>query len=388
MERLGRLWRTRVRGTERTRDISDAVLMFAAGTALVAIGIVETFGIIPGTAPASRWVFLLPLAAICAVMLVKRRHPVPALAAGAVVFAADVAMGGSLGVMLALFDLIYAAALYATAAWVRRLEVGVAVVVPATTAAVFIASGDLRQSVMLGLLVFAMLGTPLWWGRSVRQQVELRSMRQEEVVREERTRMARDLHDALAGQLSTIAIHAEGLATAGADDVERRAQGVQAIRTASVASLREMRAMIGLLRTGKDPATSPARLAELGDLVAQVRAQGLAVDLTVPEPLPALPAAVDQAAYRIVQEALTNELKHGGDGAADVRIALTARELTVEVLGAPGAAVLVPRAPEAGSGIGLTTMRERAEALGGHFTAGPDGGRWRVLATIPLEETT
>ncbi|MEE6280448.1 sensor histidine kinase [Georgenia sp. MJ170] len=408
MEILDRLWRTRVRATERSRDVSDAVLTFAGGAALVAVGVVETWGAVPGAVTTSRWLFLLPLAAICAVMLVKRRHPVPALAAGGLIFAADYAIGGSLGVMLAMFDLIYAAALYAAAPWVRRLEVGVAVVVPATTAAVFVATGDLRSSVVLGILVFAMLGTPLWWGRSVRQQVELTRMaaaragdlerlaqlRQEEVVREERTRMARDLHDALAGQLSTIAIHAEGILAVPQADPARRDQGVRAIRTASVASLREMRSMIGLLRTGEDAATSPARLAELDSLVTQVGAQGRPVALAVTAPLPTLPAAVDQAAYRITQEALTNELKHGADGEVSVRVTPSPQLLTVEVLGAPSAGP-APTSPATtpdgvSAGIGLVTMRERAEALGGTFTAGwhgPSGSsRWRVLATIPLEE--
>lgn len=407
METLGRWWRTQVRSTERGRDLSDAAITFAVGAGLVAIGIVHTWGAVPGTMTASRWMFLLPLALICTIMLVKRRHPIVALAAGAAVFAADAAMGGSIGVMLGFFDLIYAAALYATNAWVRRLGAGVAVVVPVTAAAVFVVAGDVRQSVVLGLMVFALFGTPLWWGRSVRQQVELAELaaaravdlerlaelRQEEVVRDERTRMAHDLHDALASQLSTIAIHAEGLAAAPDAAPERRDQGLRAIRTASVASLREMRSMIGLLRTGEEPAASPARLAELGSLLARVGEQGLQVNLSMPDTLPALPAAADQAAYRIVQEALTNEVKHGHGGTASVAITSSKGQLTVEVLGAPAAMGRPPATSPDGvsAGVGLLTMRERAEALGGNFDAGPhptpDGACWRVRATIPLEET-
>lgn len=398
-------WFARTRETERLRDLGDAALVLAIGTALVAIGVVHTLGPVPERVDGSRWIFMLPLLAGCAVMLVKRRHPMLALLAGTVTFAVDASMGGSLGVLLAFFDLIYAAALFADTRWVRRLEVTVAVVVPAAAIAVFIASGELQQSVVLGLLVFATLGTPLWWGRSVRQQTALAELaaarardletlaelREEEVVRDERTRMAHDLHDTLAGQLSTIAIHAEGLLTVPTDDDARRDQGLRAIRAASLAALQEMRSMIGLLRTGQESRSAPARLGELDALAARLRAQGLALRTEV-APLPTLPSATDQAAYRIVQEALTNELKHGAGGEASVRIRAEDHRLLLEVTG--GLASRPPSVPPpptgTSAGTGLVTMRERAEALGGSFQAGwqPATRRWRVRATIPTTTTT
>lgn len=402
VERIGAVWRDRVRATERSRDISDAVFTFAAGGAFVAVGLVNTGGRSPGLTADSRWLYLLPLTAICLVMVAKRRHPLAALAAGAVIFGVDVVMGGSIGTLLGFFDLIYAAALRGPATWVRRLEVGVGVLVSVAAATTFVVSGDPQVSLLVGLAVFAVLGTPLWWGRSVRHQTELAELaaerardlerlaelRSEEVVREERTQMARDLHDALAGQLSTIAIQSESILATPTASPERHEQGLRAIRSASVLALREMRAMIGLLRTGAGPSTSPARLAELDELVASFAGQGLRVEVAVPLELPSLPAAVDQAAYRIVQESLTNELKHGGGGG--VRAAVTMRQgcLGIEVTGRPRVGA-PPVASEQG-GIGLLTMRERAEALGGTFEAGcredGDGSRWRVRATIPLEE--
>lgn len=367
------------------------------GLLLLAVGLVGLWQGPPTEVGAERWWFALPLLAVCGVMLGKRRRPVGALALGLGVFAVDAAMGGSFGTMLGLIDLIYSAALYAGETAVRRLRIGTGAVVVGGAAATFVVLGDLRQAVNAGLLLFALAGTPVWWGLSVRRQAELAALataraadlqrladlREAEVLRGERTRMARDLHDALAGNLSAIAIHAEAALASGDGAAGRRA--LEAIRATSVASMAEMRSMILLLRAGGDETTAPARLAELGPLLATARAAGLGVDARV-APLPPLPAAVDQAAYRIVQEALTNAAKHAPGARVEVGIGVAAGALDIEVRSAAGSA---SAGPPASGGIGLLTMRERAEALGGRFAAGwaPDAGRcWRVHATIPLEE--
>ncbi len=400
VESIGRWWRERVRGTERRRDLSDALLTFAVGAALVTVGVVNTGGPSAGIEPGSRWLYLLPLGTICLTMLAKRRRPIIALGIGALTFAADLAMGGSIGVLLGFFDLTYAAALYASASWVRRLEIAVGVLVPAAAVAVFVTMGDLQAAVLMGLVLFALLGTPLWWGRAVRQQVEiaelaaarsrdlerLAELRQADAIREERTQMARDLHDALAGQLSTIAIQAESILATPQADAERHRNGLAAIRLASVAALREMRAMIGLLRTGEEQVASPARMDELEGLLDTFRAQGMVIEAMLPSALPSLPAAVDQAVYRIVQEALTNEFRHGVAGRAAVGIEIDEGTMEVTVIGPASEATV----PGGGDGIGLLTMRERAEASGGIFSAGwrdtADGRRWRVRAVFDLEE--
>lgn len=395
-------WRQRVRGTERARIVSDAVATFALGLVLLAAGLVGMWQA-GDDVPTDRWWFLLTLVAMCAVMLGKGRWPLLALAAGLGVFIVDAVLGGSTGVLVGLLDLIYSAALRAGATAVRRMSVAAAVSVAGTAAGAFVLTGDLQSGVYAALLVFAVLGTPLWWGRSVRQQTELAELasarardlvrigelREHEVVHAERTRMAGDLHDALASHLSAIAIHSEAALSAprpatAEDATARDRAALSAIRDSSVAALREMRAMIELLRTGNEPRTSPARLAELGALVTGFRGEGMELRTTCPENLPPLPAAVDQAGYRIVQEALTNALKHGDGGPVDVAVALDGGALRVEVT---STATRAPVAAEgACSGVGLLTMRERAEALGGSFTAGLDDDRWRVHATIPLEE--
>lgn len=390
-------WRQRVRGTERARIVSDAGAAFALGLLLLAAGLVDMW---QNDAPTDRWWYLLTLTAACLVMLGKGRRPLLALAAGLGVFAVDAALGGSTGVLVALLDLIYSAALRASATAVRRMVVAATVSIAGTAAAAIIATGDLQTAVYAAMLVFAVLGTPLWWGRSVRQQTELAALasarardlarigelREHEVLHAERTRMAGDLHDALASHLSAIAIHSEAALSAprpasGDDAAARDRQALAAVRDSSVAALREMRAMIDLLRTGDEPRTSPARLAEIDALVAGFRGDGMELRTTCPDDLPPLPAAVDQAGYRIVQEALTNALKHGDGGPVDVVVALDGGALRVEVANATTAP-----ADGARAGVGLLTMRERSEALGGSFTAGRDGDRWRVRATIPVEE--
>jgi len=397
--------RERVRGTERARVVSDAVTTLVVGLALLAVGLVGLWGGGPSLAT-DRWWFVLTLVVMCAVLLGKSRAPLLSLGAGVLVFGADAVLGGSMGVMLGLLDLIYSAALRVSGSALRRLSVAVVVSVTGGATAAFVASGDLRTAANAALLAFAVLGTPLWWGRSVRQQTELAALasarardlarigelREQEVVHAERTRMAGDLHDALASHLSAIAIHSEAALSAPRPAEEGRVarrdrEALSAIRSASVAALREMRAMIDLLRTGDEARTSPARLGELDGLAAGFRGLGLELTVSVPADLPDLPAAVDQAAYRIVQESLANALKHGRPGPVTVAVTPGSGTLELEVSNP----ALPARADDDGahrpsSGVGLLTMRERAEALGGTFHAGRADGRWRVHAVIPTEE--
>lgn len=395
-------WNTRIRGTERARDVTDAVAVLAVGLLLISVGLTGAWS--SGSTPltAGPWWHALPLVAICVVMLGKRRHPIVALAAGLAIFVLDALAGGSIGVMLGLIDLIYAAAMFSGPGTPRRMGVGVGIAVVAGTAAAFIVGGDVRATLSIALTIFAVLGTPLWWGVSVRQQRELAELataraddlkrlaelREAEVVRNERTRMARDLHDALASNLSAIAIHSEAaIATADGGNSSTEHRALTVIRSASVTSLEEMRSMIMLLRGDEDSANSPARLAELTELVDVARGRGLVVTLSQePSELPTLPSAIDQAAYRIIQEALTNAARHAPAAETAVIVAIDDQMVRLRVENQ----VAGPPEPTAGAssdtGLGLTTMRERAEALGGTFRAGPvvDGTRWHVAADLPL----
>ncbi|MDQ3947486.1 MAG: sensor histidine kinase, partial [Actinomycetota bacterium] len=203
---------------------------------------------------------------------------------------------------------------------------------------------------------------------------------------EERLQIARELHDVLAHNISLINVQA-GVALHLIDERPEQARtALAAIKEASGEALREVRSVLGMLRqvdeaAPRDPAPS---LARIDSLVSRAEAAGLAVRVQAEgEPRP-LPAGLDLAAFRIVQEALTNVARHAGATSATVRVGYGPDALTVEVdddgrgVGSPSTV---------GTGSGIAGMRERAAALGGQFQAGPrPGGGFRVQARFPLRE--
>lgn len=395
--------------TSGRRPALKALGTFVLGALLVAVGLVRTSGFAPEEPP-SRWVFLLPLAAICAAMVLERRRPVLALALGTPVFVADAAIGGSLGVLVAYVDLLYCVARWASPRAAGRTEALAWAATVLSGAAAFVVGGDLRASVLLSIVVFTALVVPIWWGREVRSQAELAdlaaargndlvrlsALREQATLREERTRMASDLHDALAGDLAAIGVHAEAALSrpgGGADPADRAA--LQTIREASVSAAEELRTMVRLLRSEESEDGErrlPARLEQLDEVVAHARRQGVAVTADLPGSWPAVPAAVDHAAYRIVQESLTNAARHAPGAPVRVRVQVDEHAVEVEVsnpqvIGGLGP----PSGHDPRGGAGLVGMRERAEALGGRLGAGvlDDSGQpsWRVHARIPLTPT-
>ncbi|MEV6931543.1 sensor histidine kinase [Dactylosporangium sp. NPDC051485] len=209
-------------------------------------------------------------------------------------------------------------------------------------------------------------------------------------VSEERLRIARDLHDTVGHAIATITVQSAAALQLLDRDRERSREALEAIRGTGRAALAEMRATLGVLRCG-DPAAPPERdagLHRLPELLGAVRAAGLRVEVDSDLAGQRLPRAVDQAAYRVLQEALTNVLRHAGQQAsAAVLLRATPESLTVEVHddgSGPGAADAPRDAP--GGGRGLKGMRERVEALGGRLTAEPrpDGG-FRVRAILPRD---
>lgn len=383
------------RATPRRRVISEAAATFILGLALIAVGLIGTFGPWGISAP-TPWLFVIPLAAICLLLLAKRRRPGVAAAAGTLVLLGDQAMGGSVGVVVGYFDLVYCVALWGRWPVIRRAQVVVAVAVVAAAVVPFVITGDLRASALLTLVVFTLLATPLWWGRSVRTQAELArvaaartedlrriaELRETEVLQQERSRMAHELHDALAGNLAAIGIHAEAALSRpmSGTPVDDR-PSLLAIREASVAAADELRAMVHILRSGDDERTAPARLAEIDGVIEQARRRGLQIEEHFPREWPPLPATTDHAGYRIVQESLTNAAKHAPGSSVRLSIVPTDGSLDLEVDN--DLTVGTPQTPTEG-GVGLVSMRERTTALGGTFTAGRQDGVWRVRASLPL----
>ena len=208
---------------------------------------------------------------------------------------------------------------------------------------------------------------------------------------EERLRIAQELHDVLAHNISLINVQS-GVALHLMDEKPEQARiALTAINDASADALREVSAVLGILRgTGEEAPRAPtAGLDRLDDLVNRTTAAGVAVTLDVHGERRPLPASIDLAAFRIVQEALTNIVRHAGAGAANVELTYGPDELTVQVDDdghSPGASGIRREVPDGESGgNGIPGMRERAVALGGTFDAGPrPGGGFRVRARIPV----
>jgi signal transduction histidine kinase len=202
----------------------------------------------------------------------------------------------------------------------------------------------------------------------------------EQAAAAERTRIARELHDIVAHHLSVIVLQAAGARASG----KPAEVPLEKIENSARQALAETRRMLGVLRD-PDEVTGLAPQPGIGDLdalAASVRGAGLPVNLVIDGDLARLPAAMDVSVYRIVQEALTNVLKHAGPAHADVTIGCTAETVTIEVtdngIGQPG-----PRS--AAGGQGLTGMRERAAVFGGELAAWPlPGGGFTVRGWLPL----
>ncbi|MET9800770.1 sensor histidine kinase [Streptomyces sp. NPDC006368] len=304
-------------------------------------------------------------------------------------------------------------ALYTVAARTDRpttWRVGLLTMTVLTAAAMLLGSAPWYSQENLG--VFAWSGMAAAAGDAVRsrrafvdairERAERAERTREEEARrrvaEERLRIARDLHDVVAHHIALVNVQA-GVAAHVMDKRPDQAKVALAhVRDASRSALNELRATVGLLRQSGDPEapTEPAPgLAVLDDLLATFRHAGLPVELARTDHDTPLPAAVDLAAYRIIQEALTNVRKHAGpDATAEVSVVRVGRTVEVTVLdnGVPararGDGPLTPAQGDSG-GHGLVGMRERVTALGGTLTAAPRyGGGFRVHAILPLTAPT
>jgi len=201
-------------------------------------------------------------------------------------------------------------------------------------------------------------------------------------VEEERLRIARELHDVTAHSLSIIALQAGAAEKAVRRDPDSAIAALHTIRVTSKDSLEELRAMLGVLRSAdEDAPLSPAgRLERLPDLVAAVEQAGVHVTLEIADDLGDVPAYADVSAYRIVQEAITNVVRHAQASSARVVVRREGEELVLEIAddGRDASA-------ETAEGHGIAGMRERVAALGGTFEAGPvAGGGFLVVARLPL----
>jgi signal transduction histidine kinase len=224
--------------------------------------------------------------------------------------------------------------------------------------------------------------------RAVRAERE-RELRAREAIVEERGRIARELHDVVAHNVSVMVIQAQGAGRVLEGDQPQVRTALEAIETTGREAVDEMRRLLGVLRAGDAaPAAALAPrpgLAQLDALLDSVRAAGVRVDLDVEGRPVTLPPGIDVSAYRIVQEALTNTLRHADarHAAVVVRYAPQAVELEVRDDGRAGAG---RAAGNGGGGHGLVGMRERTALFGGELSAGrQNGGGWTVRARLPVD---
>jgi signal transduction histidine kinase len=277
----------------------------------------------------------------------------------------------------------------------RRADAADFLVIAAIVGSVAVAAsknwhGSLATNVVAALISLTILFRGAWfagrwmqgWRDRERAEVARREDQAHAALREERERIARELHDVLAHAISVIVLQARGARHSLRERPDDAREAVDAIeRTASLA-LTEMRGLLGVLRADEQAGTLAPQpsLAQVGALVAEVRDAGLPVELRVEGEPHELPDGVALCAYRIVQEALTNTLKHAGPATARVLVRYADGALELEVA-------------DTGSGVGnggpvgqgLTGMRERVAIFGGRIQTGPrrEGG-YLVTARLPL----
>lgn len=214
------------------------------------------------------------------------------------------------------------------------------------------------------------------------EQAERMAAREIELAaQDERARIAREMHDVVAHGLSVMVVQADGARYAAEKDPDLAVETLATIADTGRGALTEMRRLLGLLRSGDTGVRPQPGLVDLPHLVEEARAVGMSLDADLPDPVPDVPEGVGLAAYRIVQEALTNVRKHAGPGAA-VRLRVqVGSDIEVEVVDDGRGA----SSYDDGRGHGLVGMRERAALHGGTVSAGPaTGGGFAVSARLPL----
>jgi signal transduction histidine kinase len=328
-----------------------------------------------------------------AALLLRRRYPVTVLAVALGAALAGAAAGGApWGVPVAWLVLVAA---FVNAVLFRKRVAAIAALVAGYLVSVWPpwligTRGHTSAAFALGLLAgLITLLSAAELIRARRQRAVAVARRQEEEARrrvmQERLAIARDLHDVVAHNISVINVQANTALHLMDRQPERARAALTAIHEVSRQALGELRSVLGVLKADDAdlPLVPSPGLNRLGELAAHARAAGIAVRLEQEGTSRPLPAGVDTAAYRIVQEALTNTVRHSGGSMATVHLRYDADALTIAV-DDDGRAVHPPR-----EGNGVAGMTERARALGGTLAAGPGpGGGFRVLARLPTPTPT
>lgn len=347
-------------------------------------------------------VMLLIVAVLqCAAVAIGRLAPGPALAVAWV--GAIVQMAAGLGPVPV--NIVILGVLYATAAWgsTRVLWAGfVSVFIGGIVATLYLvltggiastgldgagAGSTIATVATLVILSILALGAPWLGGFGWRMFVRWRASRDAQSLAEataaeeqERVRIARDMHDIVAHSLAVIIAQSDGARYAAASDPQIATDTLGTVSQTARAALSDVRMLLTQLRHRQGDGPQPT-IADLEQLFEHVRKAGIEPRVTVdPMPPGELPGAIQLAVYRILQEALTNVIRHGSGGIVDVRLAWMPDRVDLEVRNTAG------ETPGAGhsSGHGIVGMRERAQLVGGALTAERDGAAFVVRATMPI----
>jgi signal transduction histidine kinase len=387
-------------GPRQWRDLDIVLALTLAG---VNIGVTATDA--APTPAGTGWdvVRYVATGVACLALPARRRFPIATLAVvttGAVfVFALNAHSGAIVAAAFATYSVACVAP--------RRISL---TALGCTVAALVAGAAASSGQQMLGELIGGPALAGLGWvaGENTRGRQEYAAAQAEQAVErerqrearlhqtaaDERLRIARELHDVVAHSMSVIAVRS-GVARVVMDrQPDEARQALAIIESTSRAALQEMRLIVGVLREEKEAAVSslaPAPgLVDLPNLLNRIAEAGVAVNVEVHGKERPLPAGVDLSAYRIVQEALTNVVRHAGPTKADVRMDYGPKDLTIEVIDEGPRQHPWPPAPtEPGAGHGLVGMRERVGLFGGELQSGPRDRGFRVWARLPgLEPTT
>ncbi|GAA1896071.1 sensor histidine kinase [Asanoa iriomotensis] len=353
----------------------DAAISFAMAAILVTLILVTDDG--PRSTASLVAALVLALVQASTILWIQRRPElamITALTAGAGIQAIAPHVGW-LGL---------AAAPLAYFAWIRPPRVSIwALAVGVVAAPWTLVTGGYRD---LLLAVFA-FGFSWAWGELGRTRWTRRQEERQRIIDAERSRIARELHDVVAHTVSVMVVQAGAAADVFDARPDKARAALDTIQEAGRTALDELRAMLRTMRlddAGDEPRTPQPGLDQLDALARSLGATGLVVALDRAGDERPVPPDVALSAYRIVQESLTNSLRHGRAKRADVRLRFVDGELRLDIVddGDPAAAV-----PRRGGGHGLTGMRERARLLGGTLDAGPLAtGGFQVSARLPLRQ--
>ena len=420
----GPMWRVPL-SRAQLNDAALTLLFFGLGLCIYLAGFAAvgdgTGAVLPP------WSALVTLGLACCCQLFRSTRPDLALAGTTIVLVADTALAPSIPVWLVLSDVVYAVCVYGSGRLVRILYGICALIALATLLLIAAEPHSLDwRFVFIGVLwLLAVIASPLAYGLAVREHrnalslervhtkvlAELAEHERAEAISAERQRLARELHDVIAGRLSAIAVHSAA-ALQYPDNSALAHKALQAVRTSSVEALDEMRGLIDLLaaqppsiEAGTDPhpdrgAHTTAGLRRIDRLTTPIIESGTSLVLDCPDwitdaqSVDAIPPVTDIAAYRIIAESLANATVHAPNQPIWVSISHGCAALTIQIRNA-----LPPTPPRAhhasptrltadplGSahiGRGISNMTTRADAVGGTLSAGEVGNHFVVTAHLP-----